>query len=405
MTTEKNDTKFKLNNKKLHLTYPDHINPKELLGFLNKLKKNNRVINYSIVNEIGKSGHKHTHALVEYQIAFTSALARVFDYEGLHPEIKKVSEKLHWENTVKYHTKECVPFTNIKNIKSEIEKIDKENKELKCKCCSMKDNKLKGLCENCLEEDAKKQDFGVNDIWQYDSVSEALMAKASDLNIRKISHIVAAMKLKPKTYGPEPKVIWRPWQEELYNEIKPKCTNDRSIIWYYDELGSSGKTVFAKHMTMYHKALISTHANAYHIATTLQKKIEEGNPVNIVIINLSRQQSDHSIYQGLEMLKDGMVTSQKYVGETMIFDSPHVIVFSNFLPNKDHCSLDRWDIRTLSDDKQTVKRRVFTEFKRDLAPGTYVPGAKINVAEPDIPLDENDDKNTNDDESSCHSFD
>lgn len=404
MSTEKNVSKFKLNNKKFHITYPDHIIEKDLLSFFNKIKKDCKVENYSIVKETSDTGHEHTHAVIEFNVPFTSCLPRVFDYEGLHPDIKKITTKDHWENTIKYHKKQNKPFTNIESDDFDVKKfIDKfndkaANKELQCRGCHAKEKKYKGLCDCCLVEKEKDEDFGVSDVWQYDSISEALMAKVSDKNIKKVSQIVAAMKLKPKSYGPEPKVIWRPWQEELYNEITPKCVNDRSIIWYYDELGSSGKTVFAKHMTMYHKALISTHANAYHIATTLQTKINEGNPTNIVIINLSRQQSDHSIYQGLEMLKDGMVTSQKYVGETMIFDSPHVVVFSNFLPNQDQCSKDRWDIRTLSDDKQTVKRRVFTEFKRDLPEGTFIPGTRIHVAEPDIEL------NT-ENEGSCHSFD
>ena len=113
------------------------------------------------------------------------------------------------------------------------------------------------------------------------------------------------------------------------------CNNDRRIIWYVDKEGGGGKTSFAKHFGMYRGAIVMTHCNIYHAATQLAEAQQKGNPINVVIINLPRStEMPVNMYTGLEALKDGLVTSQKYIGKTMYFNSPHVVVFSNEEPKK-----------------------------------------------------------------------
>jgi hypothetical protein len=121
---------------------------------------------------------------------------------------------------------------------------------------------------------------------------------------------------------------------------------------------------------MWHDAFITTHVNAYHIGTTIQNRLKSGNPVKTIIINLVREQCDNKIYTGLEMLKDGLITSQKFNGETIIFNSPHVIVFANFPPETKKLSEDRWDIRTFNDEGKEIKERF---FKPDLTKKIEIP--------------------------------
>ena len=40
-------------------------------------------------------------------------------------------------------------------------------------------------------------------------------------------------------------IVWKEWQQELLSELET-CPNPRKIIWYYDPVGNTGKTFFAK---------------------------------------------------------------------------------------------------------------------------------------------------------------
>jgi len=74
------------------------------------------------------------------------------------------------------------------------------------------------------------------------------------------------------------------------------------------------------------------------------------NSVLVVIFNFTRQQECTNIYQALEELKDGMVTSEKYKGRTIYFDYPHLVCLANYIPNISSMSKDRWDIRTIQNE-------------------------------------------------------
>ena len=51
------------------------------------------------------------------------------------------------------------------------------------------------------------------------------------------------------------------------------------------------------------------------------------------------------LFSALEEVKNGWVESPMYGrADELIMEPPHVWVFSNELPNLNHCSLDRWTI-------------------------------------------------------------
>jgi len=107
---------------------------------------------------------------------------------------------------------------------------------------------------------------------------------------------------------------------------------------------------------MYKGAFVSTKANIYHTATSIDEFIKKNSSTVLVIIfNFTRQQEAHNVYQALEELKDGMVTSEKYKGRTIYFNVPHLVVFANYLPEVKHLTIDRWDIRILHNEK-IIKR-------------------------------------------------
>lgn len=376
--------KFRLKNKRLHLTYKGHIVPKDLVEFFGTLQP---LKWYSIVHEFGfKTGYLHTHCLVEFEDLLCRTSSRCLDYQKIHPNIKKVTANIHWYRVIEYHRKEGTPVTNI--LTETVEKFKPK------------------------VEEKKKERLKPKDVWTYASAQDAVENLGNERGIGCVAAVVQTFKYKPvELIKPTiPNVKWRSWQEELFNEINQPCTDNRTIVWYVDTKGGCGKTAFTKHMAMYYGSFASTHSDSYHIATQLQGRVRKGAPVESVLINLGRSALDdleedqgpddigfvpkrkryvsktvREMYKGLEELKDGLITAKKNVGETIVFPSPHLVVFANSEPIFKCLSGDRWDVRYISDDGKTVIRR-FPEKKqvREIPEKGYeAPGSAVHVAEPD----------------------
>ena len=338
---------FRIAGKRLHLTYKSHIDIDDLLVFMEKAS-GHKVAWWSACHEVGETGYEHTHIGVEFANKLDIKSPRFFDFDGIHPNIKKSTTKEHWDNILKYHTKQPTTFRTNRIH---------EEKSKKTKTKSNMD----------------KLEFAtVSDIQGYDNIGEAVKGLNDP---KQIGAIELAFKYKEKDYGPEPKnVWWLPWQAELRKELL-EAPDDRRFIWYYDQLGDSGKSIFAEHMQVYWKnALVLTSINTRDTATILQTIQNRGIDIEIIIVDLSRscmkEIEKDEIYKGLEMFKNGLMTAQKYIGGTIVLKNLHVVVFSNALPFKqlpkkelivgddnvvqgyrkvmvDTVSSDRWDIRTL----------------------------------------------------------
>ena len=111
---------FRLQNKKIHLTYKSHIPPEAWLSWLSKVK-DIKIESYSIVHEKGNilTPYDHTHILINFGYTFQTRNSRYFDWknpitgENIHPNIKIVKTANHWKNVIVYHYKEGIPHTNI----------------------------------------------------------------------------------------------------------------------------------------------------------------------------------------------------------------------------------------------------------------------------------------------------
>lgn len=330
---------FRIQNSMIHLTYKSHIVFDDWLEFIKKPStsrgKPRIITEYSMVHEEGsKDGYLHTHILFKFNKAFQSKNPRIFDFLGIHPNIKKVMSRVHWERVVKYHRKQGTPFVLLK------------------------------------EEDQSI----IKRIWSHDSKADALVDCCR--STADVGGVLGAFAAKPIDHGPEPEVDWRQWQKDLMAEIS-EIPDDRTINWIWDPVGYSGKSSFAKHFGKYKDAFVSTTANIYHVATQLQEQIKNGDKaILIAIFNFSRQTEKLKIYQALESLKDGMITSQKYRGTTMFLQHPHVVVFANYLPDVSKVTRDRWKIRTINNC--THFKHHFTAFHMENWISTYK--TKCNVS-------------------------
>lgn len=129
------------------------------------------------------------------------------------------------------------------------------------------------------------------------------------------------------------------WQMELTTYLTEQ-PDTRKIRWYVDEKGGSGKSTFTR----------SHLDDAYVITGGTYQNIYYGyNYESIVIFDITREVEERTPYGVMEAFKNGYFLSTKYEVKRVKFSIPHVIVFSNFYPDKTKLSIDRWDIHKINE--------------------------------------------------------
>lgn len=161
------------------------------------------------------------------------------------------------------------------------------------------------------------------------------------------------------------------WQQDFLREFDSEngaVPDSRRIVWVFDAKGNSGKTGISKWLGVYRPnewLCCGDLGTTRDAATYIVNQLESGWLAHGITINLSRSTENHErVYAYLEMIKDGSVTSQKYQGQSRIFDNPFVIVMSNFLPHIHCLSKDRWDVREITPTKEMVRLSVKDVYAR-----------------------------------------
>lgn len=134
----------------------------------------------------------------------------------------------------------------------------------------------------------------------------------------------------------------RPWELDILKLIKTDPDN-RTIHWYWEPIGNSGKTTFIKYLKVHHKAIEcpSRSTDAFY---RIAKEVEKENAIDLVVYDIPRSSMGFVNYGAIEKVKDGNVCSGKYEGCDCVFACPHVIVFANEPPVSTELSGDRWNI-------------------------------------------------------------
>lgn len=126
------------------------------------------------------------------------------------------------------------------------------------------------------------------------------------------------------------------WEQVLHDIIAaPPCS--RSIHWFVDMVGETGKTINAKSLYFNHNAFYCTGGKASDIAHAYQYQ-------PIVVFNLVASQDKDTqayLYTILEQFKDGIFSSGKYNSMIKTFPIPHVIVMSNEWPDESRMKKSR----------------------------------------------------------------
>lgn len=139
----------------------------------------------------------------------------------------------------------------------------------------------------------------------------------------------------------------RPYQQFIVDLIKEEPDN-RTIYWFYEETGNVGKTQLSKYLTAKYGAvpLEGKKNDILYCAAEFESEI--------YIYDIERSIEDYVSYSSIEKIKNGYFMCAKYESKPICRNSPHVIIFANFLPDAEQLSLDRWCIYNIT-EKWTLK--------------------------------------------------
>lgn len=137
------------------------------------------------------------------------------------------------------------------------------------------------------------------------------------------------------------------WQIYLIELLKTPCDeNDRRIHWFWESNGNVGKSTFTKHLMMTYNAVMVT-GKSNDVKFIIAKYVEKKD-LDVVIFDVPRVNEGHISYSALEEIKNGCLCSGKYEGCSVLFNKPHVIIFSNQEPaNYEYLSADKWHVMNI----------------------------------------------------------
>ncbi len=136
------------------------------------------------------------------------------------------------------------------------------------------------------------------------------------------------------------------WEEDLMKKLE-EPHKDREINWYVDEKGGCGKSTFTKYLVVKHKAILLSGKGA-DMKHGIVKYMENNTAPKIVIIDLPRTfDTQYLSYTGIEEIENGCFFSGKYEGGMVVFNRPHIVIFSNEEPDTHKLSMDKWNIISL----------------------------------------------------------
>lgn len=307
---EPKSKKFRLHAQRLLLTYKTHLDKEEFIAWIS-CKVDIEFIRLAHESGEGLTPYEHTHVVLFLKDRWQSNNERILDFNNIHPHIRVLRNKKAGEDAKIYIAKE-----------------DPENEDLK-------DNRIESI---------------VGGIQSCKTLNEAY-----EKYIDKVTDAMGIKTLYEAKERPSIEFDYEPsheWQLDLMSIIGGK-PDPRKIIWIIDNKGNTGKTALAKYLTIHEPErwfLMKHPGTSRDCSTTIAGAIDKGWEAHGVVIDLPRQAEHHiSLYQIIEEIKDGCITTQKYEGRSIVFNTPWVVVMANWKPNKNMLSLDRWIIKEIKE--------------------------------------------------------
>jgi hypothetical protein len=147
----------------------------------------------------------------------------------------------------------------------------------------------------------------------------------------------------------EGKTLYK-YQKEIIKIIQ-NAPDSRKIYWFWEPIGSTGKSALAKHLILkYNALLVGGRKKDACFAVSARVNNLDKPELEVCVIDISRADYNYVSYSAIESIKNGMLFSSKYESGQCVFNIPHVIVFCNFAPELNKLSADRWDITKITLD-------------------------------------------------------
>ncbi|AUM61862.1 Rep [uncultured virus] len=142
-----------------------------------------------------------------------------------------------------------------------------------------------------------------------------------------------------------------PWQKYLINELEKK-PDDRTIYWFWETEGNSGKTTLAIHLYDLFGAIpLEGKKNDILYCAAMF-------PSKIYIYDLERTMEDYVSYGAIEKIKNGFYMCAKYESKPIRRNKPHVVIFANFEPDYQSLSRDRWHVVYINEKKEAEHKKL-----------------------------------------------
>jgi len=153
--------------------------------------------------------------------------------------------------------------------------------------------------------------------------------------------------LKTKLLRQYKSTIWKAWQQEVLDLIE-STPDSRSIYWYVDKKGNSGKSFLAKLIDLKYDVIIADGKkdNVFNQIKMWMDANPEQSP-RVVILDIPRSSLGYVNYGMIEQGKNGHIYSGKYEGGKCLFEWPHVLIFANEDPDYSKWSEDRFCVRRI----------------------------------------------------------
>lgn len=130
------------------------------------------------------------------------------------------------------------------------------------------------------------------------------------------------------------------WQKDAMAMFS--LQDERQILLVVDKLGGAGKSYLARY------------CEANGIAKVIPKMDRAGDMLSAVMVNpasgyifdipRSENKSSAALWTAIEQIKNGHIFDWRYQYREMWMESPKIMVFSNYKPEGDFLSKDRWQI-------------------------------------------------------------
>lgn len=135
------------------------------------------------------------------------------------------------------------------------------------------------------------------------------------------------------------------WQESIVDIYKTE-PDGRTVYWRYDKIGGVGKSSFCKYMYVKYGAITIQGGKLADIMNIIFNLNMDN--IKMLIIDVPRNNGNNISYSAVECILNGMITNTKFETGTKVFNPPHIVVFSNYEPDIEKLSEDRWNIEEIN---------------------------------------------------------